>query len=244
MRKVILHYHLFKNAGTSLDESFKANCKAGEWVTREFPSSAHKNRKELQAWIASEANAVCFSSHTAMLPPPEIAGVSVFPVIFVRHPIDRIASVYAFERRQGADTFGSKLARNGDLSRYVEVRLSEVHDRQCRNFHVNRFAAMYPDSHGSELERAVKAARNLPFVGVVSRFDDSLRKLESGLREAGFEAISLQSVQKNVSRTIDAAMDDKMAEIRSRMAPEIYQALVEANGDDIEFFNIVDEKYR
>jgi hypothetical protein len=244
MRNVILHYHLFKNAGTSLDETFRANFKAGEWVTREFPSNPHKNRSELQSWIASEVNARCFSSHTAMLPPPKVEGVNVFPVVFLRHPIDRVASVYEFERKQGADTFGSVLARNSDLSRYVEVRLSEVHDHQCRNFHVHRLAAMYPGNHGSELERAIKAAENLPFVGVVSRFDQSLNTLESALQDFGFKGLTLTSTQKNVSRKIDVAMDEKLAEIRSRMSPEIYQSLVEANRDDIEFFQTIDSKYQ
>ena len=39
MRKLVLHYHFFKNAGTSLDTAFKRALKDGEWVTREFPRS-------------------------------------------------------------------------------------------------------------------------------------------------------------------------------------------------------------
>ena len=72
MRSVILHYHLFKNAGTSLDESFKANFESNQWVTQEFSSEAHKNQKQLRSWIAESVNAKCFSSHTAQLPPPKV----------------------------------------------------------------------------------------------------------------------------------------------------------------------------
>ena len=243
-RNVILHFHLFKNAGTSLDESFKANFKADEWLTKEFPSNAQQNQKELQDWIAENVKAKCFSSHTAMLPPPKVKGVNIFPVIFMRHPIDRVASVYAFERRQGSDTYGSELARNTDLAQYVEARLSRVHDHQCRNFHVHRFATMYPDHEGSVVERANKAAENLPFVGLVCRFEQSLQKLEHALQDFGFSDIALQATQKNVSREIDQTMDEKLEDIRSQMSPAIYQSLVEANRDDIAFFENIAGKYR
>ena len=40
MTKAIFHYHLFKNAGTSLDASLKENFEAGtEWLTEEFPAN-------------------------------------------------------------------------------------------------------------------------------------------------------------------------------------------------------------
>ena len=243
MRNVILHYHLFKNAGTSLDESFKANFRPGEWLTEEFPSEVQQNQKQLKSWIQESVDAKCFSSHTAMLPPPKVDGVNIFPVIFVRHPIDRVASVYSFERRQGSDTFGSVLARNSNLSEYVEARLSRVHDHQCRDFHVHRFAAMFPNGPGSVLERANKAVANLPFVGVVSRFDQSLEELERALQQFGFKDITLEAAQKNVSRTIDMTMEEKLEDIKSRMSPAVYQSLVEANRDDIEFFENIAKKF-
>lgn len=243
LRKVILHYHLFKNAGTSLDASFKAYFNADEWLTSEFPSDLQTNQQQLHNWILQNSDAKCFSSHTAMLPPPIIAGVSVFPVIFVRHPIDRVASVYEFERKQGSDTYGSVLARNSNLSEYVEARLSRLHDYQCRNFHLHRFASMYPADQGSVVERANRAVANLPFVGVVSSFEQSLRELERALREFGFADIALQPTQKNVSRKIEQTMDEKLEEIRSKMSPSVYQSLIEANSEDMAFFDSIASRY-
>ena len=48
MKTVILHYHLFKNAGTSLDAAFKENFseESGEWVTKEFPAQPSQNSAE------------------------------------------------------------------------------------------------------------------------------------------------------------------------------------------------------
>jgi len=171
VRKLILHYHLFKNAGTSVDELLKRSF-GSRWVTREFNGggpAAH--RAELARWLQEERDAVAFSSHTAQLPPPAAAGVECFPLIFVRHPIDRIASAYAFETKHGGSGFGAVLARNTTLAGYIEVRLSLGHDRQCRNFHVARLAQMFPATDGDERARAMKALDALPFVGLVEAFD-------------------------------------------------------------------------
>ncbi|WOD06199.1 hypothetical protein [Marinomonas sp. GJ51-6] len=110
MKTVILHYHLFKNAGTSLDAAFKENfsVEQGEWVTREFSAQPAKNREELKQWIIDNPQAKCFSSHTAIFPVPHIDGINIIPVIFYRHPIDRIASAYSFEKKQGGNGFSLK----------------------------------------------------------------------------------------------------------------------------------------
>src|SRR3972149_2125526 len=124
MRKVILHYHLFKNAGTSVDALLKTNFE-GRWVTREFGGGPHAaNVAKVRQWVEEEKDAVAFSSHTTMLPPPKVEGVQFFPIVFVRHPIDRIASAYAFERKQKENGFGAVLARNTSLGAYIDVRLA------------------------------------------------------------------------------------------------------------------------
>ena len=109
-RTVVLHYHLFKNAGTSVDALLKRQFPRG-WVTREFPSEPEANARQLAAWLAEDDEAVAFSTHTGLLPPPVVPGLKVVPVIFVRHPLDRIASAYSFEHTQNAPGFGATNGR-------------------------------------------------------------------------------------------------------------------------------------
>ncbi|MGD8177151.1 hypothetical protein [Marinimicrobium sp. ARAG 43.8] len=242
MRKVILHYHLFKNAGTSLDAAFKENFKDDEWVTKEFPANPAKNREEVAQWILDNPQATVFSSHTAQLPPPEFDDIKVLPVIFFRHPIDRIASAYAFETKQGGDSFGAVLARNTDLSGYIETRLALPNDRQCRNFHIQRFAMMYPESEGSEFERAKRAIEELPFVGIVERFSDSMAELEEWLRSEGFEDLHMKPSEKNVSRGPGLSMDEKLRELEARMSERAFQKLGDENNDDLIIYKSVRRK--
>ncbi|PVZ70243.1 sulfotransferase family 2 domain-containing protein [Pelagibaculum spongiae] len=236
MRTVILHYHLFKNAGTSLDESFKDNFKGDEWVTKEFPLNQALNRQQLKQWIIDNPQAKCFSSHTAIFPVPKIEGVNIIPVIFMRHPIDRIISAYSFEKKQGGNGFGSVLARNTDLAGYIEIRLSLSHDRQCRNFHIERFMTMFTPDAGSELERSKRAIDELAFVGDVGDYAASLKRLEDLLNATDLKGTSLEVVEKNVSR-VSKSIEDKMSDFKRNVGDSIFEKVIAINEDDLTLYS-------
>ena len=241
MKNVILHYHLFKNAGTSLDAAFKENFseEKGEWVTKEFSSQPSKNRADLKQWIIDNPQAKCFSSHTAIFPVPKIDGINIIPVIFFRHPIDRIASAYSFERKQGGDGFGPSLARNTTLAGYVETRLSLKTDRQCRNFHTYRLATMFGENYGDEEARAKKALTMLPFIGVVEQYSESLFRLENLLEARGFNGIKLQPLEKNVSRSQRKTISEKLNEINSLLGEALSVKLMQENSIDLSIWKVL-----
>lgn len=236
MRTVILHYHLFKNAGTSLDASLKEAFKKDEhWVTKEFPSKLEDNNKLVKEWILDNPKARVFSSHTAQLPPPDLEkdGVKILPLIFVRHPLDRIVSAYSFEKKQSSNTFGSVLARNTDLSGYINVRLSVKNDRQCRNFHTERLCKMFTVENDNEINKAKKALKALPFVGVVEEYSKSIHILNRWLQTEGFEDIELKVTRENISRKQAKTIDEKMIDLKNSMSIEDYDYLVSENSDDL-----------
>jgi hypothetical protein len=244
MRTIILHYHLFKNAGTSLDAAFKENFseEKGEWVTKEFPAQPALNREQVKQWIIDNPQAKCFSSHTALLPTPKIDGVIVLPVIFLRHPIDRIASAYAFEKKQVGDGFGAVLARNTDFNGYVETRLVISNDRQCRNFHIQRLSTMFGEKQGDEFTRAKMAINKLPFVGIVENFSSSLKELEQWLNKEGFQDLKLAPSEKNVSRSIEVPLSEKLNKIEKNLQENVWTKLLEANKGDIELYTQESDK--
>jgi hypothetical protein len=241
MRKVVFHYHLFKNAGTSIDEVLKLNF-AGRWATREFNGNGGGHAAQVARWLVEEKDAVAFSSHTAMLPPPKIKGVEVFPVLFIRHPLDRIASAYAFESRQANDGFGAVLARNTTLAGYVEVRLSIAQDRQCRNFHISRLGQMFRPETGNGLERSMLALDALPFIGLVEAFDESIERLVAWLAPHfdGFKAIK---VARNMSRDRAQSLQEKLADLRAGIGEDLWAKVVEANREDLMLFEAVSSRY-
>jgi len=241
-RAVILHYHLFKNAGTSVDAILEKSF-PDRWVTREFAGNPKLIPPQVGDWIAQNPGASCFSSHTARFPVPTVRGVSIFPIIFIRHPLDRIRSAYEFERKQTANTFGSVLARNTTLRGYVETRLALKFERQCRNFQTQRLAEAHPASEGSELERALKAVAALPIVGLVEHFDESMQKIRSKLLGLGFGGIQLTEKAHNTSASGPRPVEESLDKMAADLGEEVYKRLEEANSDDLKVYELVKSNY-
>lgn len=191
-RTIILHYHLFKNAGTSVDAILKRNF-GTRWVTREFPVRGDNNTALVEEWIRETPDAIAYSSHTMMGPIPQVEGVRVISFLLLRDPIERIKSAYRFERTQDADTWGAQLAKTHDFEGYVRARLDRPGDRQCRNFQTYRLASMMPGD-GSELDRAKRALAALSVVGRVEAFDEAMGRLA-----AVYPGLKYQAVRANTS---------------------------------------------
>ncbi len=219
-RTVILHYHLFKNAGTSVDRVLQRNF-PGRWVTAEHPSQRADNSAAVGAWIAATPEAVAFSSHTAIGPLPRVAGVRILPLLFLRDPIDRILSAYRFERKQDAETLGTRLARSHDFEGYVRARLAIHGDRQCRNFQTHRLAAFRPGPE-PEIDRALAALGEIELAGIVEDFAGSMRRIAQALLPL-FPAFRFDAPRLNRSDP----------ELAPEMSPELRALLAEANADDM-----------
>lgn len=239
-RTVLLHYHLFKNAGTSLDQVLQRNF-GSQWVTREFERRRppHLHRQDLIQWLKDQPKAIAFSSHTVDCAPPTLPQCRVIPIVFLRHPIDRIASAYTFERKQLSDSFGAVLARNTSLAGYIQVRLTMGTDKQCRNFHVDRLSKMISDptmATASPTERAFAALKTLPFIGIVERFDQSMLRLAQ-LIQPIFPRFQPLAVAANVSRNHEESLQRKLAAIRSEIGAALYEHLEEINAADLALYH-------
>ena len=221
MRSVILHYHLFKNAGTSLDRVLQRNFGTA-WRDREFALSTDGNTPQVAQWIRETPEAIAFSSHTAIGALPVLADIRLFTILFLRDPIDRIVSAYTFERNQKSDSAGAVLAKTTDLAGYVRARLAVPGDRQCLNFQTHRLAALVPGP-APELDRARQALRRISFAGLVDHFEASGRALETQLQKSWpafrfFEVHANRASQREARNTID---------------PDLHELLRRNNTDDL-----------
>lgn len=220
-RTIILHYHLFKNAGTSFDGILKRNF-PGQWAQAEFPGS--RNAARVAEWIAGSPDIVAFSTHTGRGPLPDIPGTRVISALFLRDPIERIRSVYRFERRQSieaeAPSLGAMIARTLDFDGYVQARLAMPGDRQCRNFQVERLSSFIRKPY-PELKRARQALARLSFVGEVESFADSMDRFARLVRPIwpGFDPTA-----EHLNRSDD---DEPLSE-----SPELVSLLEDANALD------------
>jgi len=217
MRTVILHYHLFKNAGTSVDHLLQSNFQNG-WGNREFPGRGGNNTTLVRDWISDTPELSAFSSHTMLGPMPQIKGVRVVPFMLLRDPIERIVSAYHFERRQKAETRGARLARQHDLSGYVNARLATPGDRQCRNFQTARLAGMMP-GRATETDRARQALEKLRragVVGLVSDFDSAIALLARRLQKT-FPDFNVTPVRANTATRPKSQVPGDLLDLLTRI---------------------------
>ena len=240
-RTVIIHYHIFKNAGSSVDEMLRHNF-GSAWVEEEFPGSGagRSNAQAVGDYLRARPELAALSSHTALLPPPAVAGVAVFPIICVRHPIDRLYSAYLFERAQRADTLGARLAKERDFAGYLRALLQPPSGRQARDFQTARLAMNEVAAAGTEIERARRAITDLPFVGLVEDYPQSLQRLETLIRPS-FPNFRALEVKKNVTRA--GTLKQRLAEIRKLLGRELFEAIRAANRRDLKLYRIVAKRY-
>ena len=230
-RPLVFHYHLFKNAGTSIDELLHHNF-GSLWAAQEFPVARRENAIAVGDFIRGNPHLQAISSHTALLPPPQIEGVEIFPIIFIRHPIDRLRSAYEFERRQNATTAGARLAKAHDFAGYLRELLKNPRHRQIRNFQTLRLSHNEPARKETELQRAIAVIERFPFVGAVERFDESLQELETRLQRL-IPDFQVRPVHRNAALSRHAVLADRLSEVATMLGDDLYAEICAANSDDL-----------
>lgn len=228
MRVIILHYHLFKNAGTSVDKILKNNFK-NKWITREFTGS--NNTDQVTSWILSNPEAIAFSSHTMNGPIPQIDGVRIISIAMLRDPIQRITSAYKFERNQDADTWGAQLAKQVTFEDYVVARLQRQGDTQCRNFQTSRLSTLSPGPE-DRLKRALLSLEKISLVGVVEDFHKTLDAMKEVIKKY-FPDFNYEMVHSNRSSLFDF-----------ELTPALEQLLLECNRMDRRLWQTAQEKLK
>ena len=234
-RRLLYHLHIFKNAGSSVDVILKQNF-GSRWRSQEFPGRAdHSNADVVNTFMRRNAEVDAVSSHTGDWWLGHCDDdLTVLPVLFLREPLLRIASAYAFERKQVADTLGARLAKEHDLPGYVAARLERTGDTAFRNFQARRLAALDDRVPTDLAAAALRALDRAPFIGLVEEFEASLHRLEAAVRPL-FPEFRAFNVRTNATASDAAGPVDIAAEVtrvRERLGPALADELAAANAID------------
>jgi hypothetical protein len=242
-RPLLVHYHIFKNAGTSFEWTLKQAlgrrfCTYDLTAPNQILSSA-----DIVSYVKRRPETEAVSSHQASLPVPKIRGREVVTSILIRDPIARIRSIYAFERQQEVSTPGALKAKELDFKGYVEWRLSTAPAMLC-NYQVH-FCSRTKGSQRKELDEAHlrKAIANLDrvdIVGTVERYSEWLTLAQLILCKP-FPNILLSATRQNVTgigrETTEAAiLDDLVNELGQTLA----EHLLEGNKLDMCLHQVAD----
>jgi hypothetical protein len=240
-RHLLLHAHLFKNAGSSLDDSLRRNF--GDTFTDHRDDDAmRRGATYLGPYIDSHPRLRALSSHWITFPLPKLPDVTIHPVLLFRDPLERILSVYRFERRQRGDAPGVRQARQSRFREYVQWRLQDGVGPVIRNFHTRYCSGDY---HGNDLDamyaRAIEILDSTQLLGLVHRYDESMTLFEYHLRPF-FPDLDLSGKAMNTSDETPIAYVEKRQRALAELGPLLDDA-VEANGYDLRLFAEVESRF-
>lgn len=238
-RPLLLHGHIFKNAGSTLDWALARSLGDGFMACPDERAMREHPEVYLQQLAGTHSGLCALSSHVMPLDVSLPAGIRPLRVYLLRHPILRISSVYAFERRQQASTPGAEAAKAMAFGDYVAWRMQPevrpvIRDYQTRYLSGLHTAAAEAPLQLADMQRALHTVDVLAWVGAVEYFDQSMVLLEHYLRPC-FPGIDLAYVPQNVGAAPETGLlpdSASPAELLASLGP-VADAVLDNNRCDL-----------
>jgi hypothetical protein len=241
-RDILIHYHIFKNAGTSIDGCLRSSF--GErWATLEGVRRTWTSVRtsDLRVFIELHPTLRAMSSHSARWPEPS-DDIHAHPIVFLRHPIDRVASAFGQNRRQPEATGITRTLRE-----FVEVRLRPdvwpgIRSYQTLYLSDEDRLSDQPGSFPEQIRHehfaaAVRRLHKLRLLGLVENFEESMVRI---VRIAGttFPEMTFTPRRDNATPGRAPSLDQRLSDIADALGPVLYRRLVKANEADLELYSL------
>lgn len=238
-RTVIVHYHLFKNAGTSVDNILRKSFPGRTGGLEGTDPWSAVSQETIGEYILSNHCILSVSTHQGSLPPPSLPGIRIIPLFFLRNPMERLGSVYFFHKRFSgiSSDEGIRIAQRGTIQDYFTFRLSiPKYRKTISDFHTRFLSGTSePFLARDHFERAKLHLNLLDCFGLVEEFKESLRRYRCLCAEFG---LSLADSKKrmNVSEERGSTLDDRIGNLRMLVGDTLWKDLIAANSYDIELY--------
>jgi hypothetical protein len=239
MRNIIIHNHLFKNAGTTFDWSLGRNF-GDAFLDHRDDLEMHQGAKYLGPFLLSHPELKALSSHHLKFPLPVLPDVRLLPVVFLRHPIDRVGSVYAFEHKQNSESLGSRMAKKMTFNEYVQWRMQPEAPITIRNFQTSRCLDI-PETIKTFITRrlveadyanARKQIEEMGLLGVVDMYDESMVLFEEYLKPS-FPNIDLSYVKQNITSGRKKSLVDRIRSVFNELDFDVTNSMLQHNHFDL-----------
>lgn len=248
MRRVLLHVHLFKNAGTSIERGLETFF--GEtWKAYDRREAEHTvTSDDLRSFLDSQPALRAVSSHQVRPPFNGDARIALDPLVFLRHPIDRIRSAYEFERGQRAETPSSQAAATMSLAGWINFH-TERSSSQCANFQVLALSSLRRPDGGIVRAETIHAhyasARlllsRLPVVGLVENYDWSCGAVSRAYSN-WYPGLQLAPVHANAANQ-GTDLHERLEQVRRSLGVERYLRLEADNHADFKLWRWVQQTH-
>ena len=250
-RNVLLHYHIFKNSGTTFERVLDDNY--GEQhisFDGPFPYS-NINQDQLSMIVERHPAAVACSSHQIHLPAPSSITFRAIPVVFIRHPMLRIRSVYFFSQRQ--NQLASETPLDNPLEGLEEWVLSALAGDQNLNQisnlqtgFVSRCYNLLPKRHSIngrvnyDLQTAVNNLSLVPCLGRTEHFDTDVARFADTLARFDIPFSYQPRPAANISSPDHGQpISEQLAVMQEHLTATTWDKLRWMNHQDLALYDVV-----
>jgi hypothetical protein len=207
VRHIILHHHIFKNAGTTLDYSLKRQFCSG-FVALDDPSGNLIDSATLVHFLDQNPDVKAVSSHHFHGQDFLIRGYRFFNLALIRSPLHRLLSIYKFSLRSEGEL--ADIAKTSDLPVFLRI-LIERYPHLVDSPQTNMFAnhGFYGRPTGMEdFRNAAFRLQSFSLCAPVERYDDAMVALEYFISPVyGPKGLDFSYVRQNVSEPIEGQTD-------------------------------------
>lgn len=246
MRNIVVHYHIFKNAGSSVDKILEMSF-CDRWATFEGATATSLlNSRDLCLFVRDHPDLCAVSSH--LLRPPTPPELHVLPIVLVRHPLDRAYSVYSQLRRNGGVLPGEQAARRASFAGFVrwcldykslggmviaDYQVIHLSQASFRNEHIYNAVATE-----SDLQQATAYLSNDVFFGPVEHFDAVMEGLQLAAKQVDLSIVAT-SATENVTSGRPADLAERLCVIEAQLGAALCDRYREANELDYRLYEWV-----
>lgn len=236
-KKLFIHYHIFKNAGTSLGRALQDTFKGDMYFFDSGKPGGVVTNSMLVDFVVSNIknSPACLSSHQACLASSNVPGYQVIKFILLREPLRRFFSMYNYHKRitpslTQFDLMASQLSFK-DFMKWLIQNAKVVRSNFQTNY-CSKIDSKVKNITISEYMMAVENLHNADAVGTVERYNESLTLFNKVLN-ANQMAGKLKSYLENSSNQ----QNDPMGYIHDQLGPELIGQIIELNEFDYKLYD-------
>ena len=246
-RIVYVHYHIYKNAGTTIDLILETNFGAAlRFEAEDRNDSVHTGA--LLDVLHERPDVLYVSSHTLRPPRPLVAGYHFVDIVFLRHPIDRFRSIYDFSRANSATSDPAAIAARrfglGDFAAWMA-------DETPWNFFdpqttfMGRSGDFFHPPTEEDLEIAKRRTLQVRFIGTVELFSESMRAANCYLRGVRPDIDLFPPVDPaNVTVSRAQSLEQRIRQVREALGTSRFRRLEEALLCDFRLWEVATEEVK
>ncbi len=236
-RPVVVHYHIFKNAGTSVDAMLQKSF-GEQWSPFEGAHASDvQSSSAIGAFLRARPEIAAVSTHLGR---PPLPWPECLPIVFLRHPILRAWSVYEFTRQDTSQPY-SKVARQQSFADYIRWALdgggNGIVVRNYQVVHLSdasfRTADLYQtDANTDDLRQSCDLLAEWGVVGIVERFEASCALFQAAYGKLA-PALNFEPYWLNRSNAKSSTVEQQLTDIQNEIGESLYNELLERNELDM-----------